>query len=182
METINQNITRNLKQIRKERALTLDELAEISGVSKSMLGEIERGGTNPTILVLWKIADGLKIPLTRLISDEELDYTLVRANQQKIIDHSSEFTIAGILPYREPSKSEILALEIKALGSLSNGGHRPGMEETILVLDGEIDLKLNEESIHLQSGDAIRFKGDVNHRIENSTHHSAHLLNILSYL
>ncbi len=53
MESINRNISINLKMIRKEKGLTLEDLSSISGVSKSMLGEIERGSTNPTILVLY---------------------------------------------------------------------------------------------------------------------------------
>ncbi|MCE1252356.1 MAG: XRE family transcriptional regulator [Anaerolineae bacterium] len=182
MESINQNISRNLKQIRKERTLTLDDLAEISGVSKSMLGEIERGSTNPTILVLWKIADGLKIPLTRLIDDEELDYNLVRAAQHKTVSQNDQYNISSIFPYREPSKSEILTLEIKSHGSLGNSGHRHGVEETILVLDGEIELKLNDETIRLQKGDAIRFKGHLKHQVYNPNPQNAHLLNILNYL
>ena len=83
MEDINKNISNNLKLIRKGKGLTLEDLAGISGVSKSMLGEIERGGTNPTILVLWKIAEGLKIPLTKLIEDEIEEPIIVRKDQLK---------------------------------------------------------------------------------------------------
>jgi XRE family transcriptional regulator, regulator of sulfur utilization len=181
MEPINQNISRNLKSKRKEKGLTLDELAEISGVSKSMLGEIERGGTNPTILVLWKIADGLRIPLTLLISEEALDYTLVHQEQQKLINQDSGFSIHSIFPYYEQHKTEVLKVKILPRGILSNGGHRSGLDETIFVLNGEITLILNKEPFLLRCGDTIRFKGELPHQYINQSDEAVDLINILTY-
>ena len=136
MENINYSISKNLKQIRKEKGLTLEDLSEISGVSKSMLGEIERGSTNPTILVLWKIADGFKIPLTRLIKEEqeELDYTIVRDYESKIIDKEAGFCIYSVFSYHDLHKSEILKLEIAPQSKLSNSGHKNDIDEYIYVI------------------------------------------------
>lgn len=58
------NIGKHLKNIRQNRELSLDEAAEMTGVSKPMLGQIERGQSSPTITTLWKIATGLKVPLS----------------------------------------------------------------------------------------------------------------------
>ena len=55
MENIGHIVAENLKRLREERKLSLDAVAKCSGVSKSMLGQIERGVTNPTISTLWKI-------------------------------------------------------------------------------------------------------------------------------
>jgi XRE family transcriptional regulator, regulator of sulfur utilization len=181
MEDINNNISKNLKSIRKEKGLTLDELADVSGVSKSMLGEIERGGTNPTILVLWKIADGLRIPLTKLIDAEAVDYTLVRADQQKIIDEEKDFSIYSIFPYHFQHRSEVLKLKINPHGTLSNNGHKNGLDETIYVLNGMITVILNNESFELNCGDSIRFKGELNHQLINTSDEPVHLINILNY-
>ena len=57
-------IGERLKEIRNTRQLTLDDVAELTGVSKPMLGQIERGQSSPTINILWKISTGLKIPLS----------------------------------------------------------------------------------------------------------------------
>jgi XRE family transcriptional regulator, regulator of sulfur utilization len=181
MEDINNNISKNLKAIRREKSLTLDELADISGVSKSMLGEIERGGTNPTILVLWKIADGLRIPLTKLIDAEAVEYTLIRANQQKPIDEEKEFSIYSIFPYHSQYHSEVLRLTIEPHGKLINKGHRNGLDETLYVLNGAITLMLNNESFALQSGDSICFKGELTHQLVNESDAPIHLINILNY-
>jgi len=70
MISTSETISRNIKRIRQERNLTLDDLAILSGVSKSMLSEIERCTKSPTISVLEKICDGINIPLAQLTHTE----------------------------------------------------------------------------------------------------------------
>ena len=62
-----QQVGQLLRQIRNEQKLSLEELAQKTGVSKLTLGKIERGETNPTLAVIWKITKGLSIPLSRLM-------------------------------------------------------------------------------------------------------------------
>ena len=66
MDYLNQNIAINLKRIRQARGMSLDLVAEQTGVSKSMLGQIERGEANPTIGILGRIVSGLRIGLDSL--------------------------------------------------------------------------------------------------------------------
>lgn len=61
----------NLKQMRTERNLTLGQLSGLAGISKAMLSEMEKGMGNPTINTIWKIANGLKVPYTRLLEGSE---------------------------------------------------------------------------------------------------------------
>lgn len=63
MDAMSSRISENLRQIRKEKKLSLDSMAEQTGVSKSMLGQIERGESSPTVATLWKIATGCIFPL-----------------------------------------------------------------------------------------------------------------------
>ena len=77
LENIGHIVAENLKRLREERKLSLDAVAKCSGVSKSMLGQIERGVTNPTISTLWKIANGLKISFTSLMMRPETDVEVV---------------------------------------------------------------------------------------------------------
>jgi len=181
MDTINSQISKNLKQIRKDKGLTLEDVSDVSGVSKSMLGEIERGGTNPTILVLWKIAEGLRIPLTDLIRDEEPDYTIVRSTDEKILNQDSEYGIYSIFPYYEQHRNEILRLEILPGSELTNTGHMNGMDEYIFVIRGTVRLTLDGTNCMLNEGDSIRFHGALPHRFHNGTQSTAVLLNVLNY-
>ena len=65
---IQQAVAENIHRIRKAQRLSIDRAAELSGVSKSMWGQIERGGANPTVSVLSRMAQGLHVPLEQLIA------------------------------------------------------------------------------------------------------------------
>ena len=181
MEKINQNISINLKAIRKQRGMTLEDLAGISGVSKSMLGEIERGGTNPTILVLWKVAEGLKIPLTHLLEEEKKEYLIVRDSEKIKINNDPEFNIFSLFPFYDQHNLEIHRIELQPFSKLSNPGHLSGVDEYIFALDGEVTIKAGDVRETLYKGDAIRFNARANHEIINAGEDVAHLLNVMVY-
>jgi XRE family transcriptional regulator, regulator of sulfur utilization len=181
MDDINTNISKNLKQIRREKGLTLEGLSSGTGVSKSMLGEIERGTTNPTISVLWKIAEGLKMPLTRLFEDKGREYDHVKANQMKLMNDSNGCSIYSIFPYYDAHKSEMLNLVLQPGAVLSNIGHMNGIDEYIHVLKGQVKLVLHEEALLLSEGDSVRFNGALAHEFTNQEDEEAVLLNVLYY-
>lgn len=74
MEEINLILAKNLKAFRESKKLSLERVAELTGVSKTMIGQIERGGSSPTITTIWKIANGLKISFTSLINNPMTRY------------------------------------------------------------------------------------------------------------
>lgn len=78
MEKINKVISINLKQFRKERNLSLEKLSQLTGVSRAMLNQIEKGISNPTISTLWKISNGLHIPLSTLLKADESEIECIR--------------------------------------------------------------------------------------------------------
>lgn len=181
MEKINKNISVNLKTIRKRRTMTLEDLSNVSGVSKSMLGEIERGGTNPTILVLWKIAEGLKVPLTKLLEEDQKDYLVVRNNEAKSINNDSGFSIFTLFPYYEQHNLEVHKIEIQPSSTLSNPGHLNGVDEYLFLLEGEVQIRVGDLKETLLKGDAIRFNAVSHHEIINNKGEIAHLINVMIY-
>ena len=66
MNSMNLIVARNIKRLREEKKLSMDELAKLSGVSKSMLAQVERGEGNPTLSTLWKLSNGMKVPFNAL--------------------------------------------------------------------------------------------------------------------
>jgi transcriptional regulator with XRE-family HTH domain len=181
MEEIGRNVAANLKELRKRRQLTLEELAERSGVSRSMLGEIERGRTTPTITVLWKIAQALKTPLTTLIGSREDSFTVVREADRVPFNEEAGHAIASIFPYYEPHRLEVLAIDLATGAALDNAGHMKGVEEYLFVLEGAVEITVQREKIALRARDSIRFAADTAHRIENAAAVTARLLNIIYY-
>ena len=78
MDDINNVIADNLKRMRKENRWSLDTVAEMTGVSKSMLGQIERKESSPTVATLWKIATGLHISFTALLEQCQKEAELIK--------------------------------------------------------------------------------------------------------
>ena len=76
MEPMNLKIGEKLKSLRTTRTLSLDDVSVLTGVSKPMLGQIERGQSIPTVTILWKIATGLKTPLSAFLEEPQTEYTV----------------------------------------------------------------------------------------------------------
>lgn len=181
MENIKTIVGENLKNIRKHRALTLQELSEITDVSKSMLGEIERSVTNPTITVLWKIASGLKIPITQLLDEEKPDVVLVRNDEQNRINPKDPFSVSTIYDYDPKKQFEVFSTIYppKTKGDLKT--HNQDMEECFLLYEGEIIVELDNETYILKAGDSIRFLGSKSHRYLNEGNIPAKAHSIIYY-
>ena len=92
MDAMSSRISENLRQIRKEKKLSLDSMAEQTGVSKSMLGQIERGESSPTVATLWKIATGLHISFTALLDGTE-EFVLVFEGALRLTVDGVEYVV-----------------------------------------------------------------------------------------
>lgn len=181
MDRIKTVVGDNLKMIRKDKQLTLQELSDITGVSKSMLGEIERSVTNPTITVLWKIADGLKIPFTMLINEEKEPISVIKHNETKQVTTNGEFDIHTIFEFDSKKKFEIYNMTFQPHLSGDIKKHSKGVEEYILVYEGRLIVEVKNESFNLEKGDSIRFLADVDHRYINESSVIAKAHSIIFY-
>ena len=142
MISANEIVSRNIKRIRQERNLTLDDLARLSGVSKSMLSEIERCAKSPTISMLEKICTGIHIPLAQLTYIETPDVSVIRKSNSKHYSTSKagirEYIICtqGVLAIQVGEKSFELE-EGEAIQFLANCNHKyanPTNEETHILM------------------------------------------------
>jgi len=171
----------NLKNIRKTRQLTLETVSKMTGVSVSMLGELERGVTNPTITLLWKIADGLKISFSDLTASEIPPVSVVRHKEAVLFIEGDGFKITTFFPFESRKKFEILHKTLEPGAVFESAGHRPGVEEYLLICDGRINLLVGDEQIILEKGDAIRFNGNMKHRYQNAGDSPVNAFTILYY-
>src|SRR6185503_38098 len=98
----------NLRRLRTRRGLSLERLAQISGVSRAMLGQIELGQSAPTINVLWKIARALEVTFSALISARTQSGALVlRSAESKILTSKDRsFSSRALFPFDEPRRVE----------------------------------------------------------------------------
>lgn len=181
MENIRSIVGNNLREIRKERQLTLQELSNITGVSKSMLGEIERSVTNPTITVLWKIAGGLKIPFTMLVHEEKPVITLIREEDTKTFLQKDEFKITSIFGFDPEKKFEIYHIQFSPGSTHESKGHNRGVEEYAFVYEGEMIIDVNGERYILNTGDSIKFRAENFHAYINESDSIAKAYSIIFY-
>ena len=175
-------IGERLKEIRANHNLTLDDTAKVTGVSKPMLGQIERGQSIPTITILWKIATGLKVPLSSFLEEQQPEYMVVGIEQEATIaEDNGRMRAYPLFPYDPIRNIEIFHIEFDVGCNHASERHNPGVEEYILVQNGILQLILNGQEIILKEKQAIRFKADVPHSYCNPSTELCTIYNIIFY-
>ncbi|MED3551485.1 XRE family transcriptional regulator [Cytobacillus praedii] len=169
MENIQKNIGVNLKNIRKTRGYSLDTAADITGVSKAMLGQIERGESNPTVTTLWKIATGLQVSFSSLISEKPSDVLQVDLQSiSPIIESNGNYRVYPTFPFDPRKKFEIFIVEIEPGCQHTADKHNEGVEEYVTVMTGKLDMHIGEQKIQIVQGNSLRFLANKAHTYKNS--------------
>lgn len=169
MGNLNSVIAMNLKRIREEKKFSLDKVAKMTGVSKSMLGQIERGESNPTITTVWKIANGLKVSFTSLLNQPQSDTVIVNKEDiEPLFEDNGKYKLYPFFPYEDERRFEIYKVEIEKGGYLSAEPHGQETYEFITVFDGEITISLDDKEYIVKKGNSIRFRADKPHAYHNS--------------
>ena len=159
----------NLRRLRTRRGLSLERLAQISGVSRAMLGQIELGQSAPTINVLWKIARALEVTFSALISARTQSGALVlRSGESKILTSKDRsFTSRALFPFDEPRRVEFYELHLSAGSVEEADAHPPGTSENLVVTAGTIEIDAGGDTHRLETGDSILFEADTPHAYRN---------------
>ncbi len=164
---VNKIIAQNVKKLREKRKLTLDAASEITGVSRSMLAQIEKGDVNPTISVLWKIANGYKVSFTSIIEEPPQETVSVLRASEPLLEGGGLYLNYPAFAFDEAKQFETYRIVIKPQGSLSAQPHLKGAQEYITVFAGQAEITVAGKTYNLMEGDSIRFKADVPHAYYN---------------
>lgn len=172
MNKMGSHIGKNISRIRKERDLSLDKVAELTGVSKAMLGQIERGESNPTVTTLWKIANGLRVSFSSLMKEDAPNVTVVSTeNMPPIIETEGKYTVYSLFPFDPQKQFEIFFVVLQPEHTHQSEPHHPGVEEYIMVSDGKLEIIIEGDEYKIEKGNAIRFQADKPHAYRNSLAH-----------
>jgi transcriptional regulator with XRE-family HTH domain len=160
-----------IRGLRRERRLTLDLLAERSGVSRAMISKLERGEKNPTLVVAAKVAEGLGVRLSQLVGVEERREVVVVPRGRRMVVRDPETGFE-----RQLLSPSFLGRGIEFIKNVvpedSTSGefppHRRGVEEYVVVERGRLRAFLGGEDYLLEEGDALYFEADVSHRFDNA--------------
>ena len=159
----------NLRDIRGQRGLSLERLAQASGVSRAMLGQIELGQSTPTINVLWKIARALDLPFSALIATPLAGQTRVLpATRGKVLKSADgTFSSRALFPFDERRTVEFYELRLAPRAVERAEPHAVGTVENLVVTNGALEMAIGREVHRLATGDAIQFDADSAHEYRN---------------
>lgn len=183
MEQICNDISESLKKIRQERGMTFDQLSEITGVSKSMLRQIETGNSIPTIATVWKIANGLKISFTSLFSKSKVDIKTGKIRDKNVLEElGGQYRVYPVISFDPKRPVEMYFLEIDKGVRYNAEPHQGNVEEFISVMEGVLKMKIDEEEYIIRKDEYISFNAQNPHVYENISDHTLKAVMLLTYL
>lgn len=168
-DPIGERVASNLLRLRAKRNLSLDGLARLCGVSRTMLAQIESGRSVPSIKVLCKIAQGLKVSVAAFLDDRAFDGVAVlpARDSKRLVSGDGAFVSRALFPFDVSRQVEFYELRLKGLATEQSTGHAPGTQENLVVAQGVLEISVNEEHFLLGTGDSILFYADQPHSYRN---------------
>lgn len=160
-----------LQALRQAQGLSLDELSRRAGVSKSMLSQIERNQANPTVAVVWRLANALRVELSELLGGERPaapPIEVVASHATPALSSPDGLCRLRILsPIDLAGNFEWYELTVQPGGALESAAHEPGSREHLSVLAGELEVTAGGSRQLVKSGETARYAVDGAHAIRN---------------
>ena len=179
---LGRRVAENLRQRRKARAMSLDDLAAASGVSRAALSQIETCKSNPTVGVLWKIAVGLSVPIAELIGAPRSGVVVLRRTDSQVLRSADgKFESRPLTPAGASPLVELYELKLAARSTHTSEPHSPGTHEVVIVLSGVLRMHVVDELFELSAGDSVAFAADRPHAYENPAGSEARYHNAIVY-
>lgn len=182
LEDINAVLAENLRRMRENRRLSLDAVARLTGVSKSMLGQIERGEVNPTVSTMWKIAGGLKVNFTALFQrEQERAEELDIGSITPLLEDEGRYRDYPLFTTGDGRPFEILYIEIDPGSGLEAEPHPEGTQEFITVHSGAVEVYVDGETHCAAPNRALRFTADRPHGYKNPSNDVCRMTMVIFY-
>jgi transcriptional regulator with XRE-family HTH domain len=157
-----------VQRLRVERVMTLQDLADASGVSVSMLSSVERGAKAPTVTVLDRIAEGLGVQISVLADAEDERVVVRRAADQDVADEAGGWRRTILTPVVPGVNFEWVSVTLPPhCDAGTYPGYAPGSHEFVVVQTGVLTLTVNERPYLLEAGDSLYLAADMPHGYAN---------------
>ena len=168
MEKINEIVANNIAILRKKNRLSLEELGKLSGVSKSMLAQIEKGTANPSLGVLGKITSGLRIEFQTLIDAPREDFCLVSPKEIfPTKELEGQYKVWTCFPYEDSHSVEVYRIDIEPGGVYMSGSHGEKTREYITVTEGVLTIECHGHTQIINKEQVYKFETDQMHVYRN---------------
>jgi transcriptional regulator with XRE-family HTH domain len=162
-------IGRRVRVERQARRWTLDQLADVAGVSRRMVINVEQGAANPSVAILLRLSDALGIGLPALVEPPQARPVRVTRAGEGAVLWSSEAGGRGVLVAgtQPPDVVELWDWTLAATDSHVSEAHAAGTKELLQVQHGTVTVTVAGEQTILEVGDALTFDGDLDHSYTN---------------
>ncbi|RIP37026.1 XRE family transcriptional regulator [Staphylococcus gallinarum] len=175
-------VAKNIYLYRKKNKISLEQLSKLTGVSSSSLNEIEKGNTIPSINTVWKISNGLKLSFSSLMNESEADYKHIKKNDiVPVTEEEGKYKVFPYFPFEKSKSFEFFHVELDPQAKLESEPHLSGSEESIIIVEGELEMHLENEVLKLTQGDALRFKSDIPHTYINKGNQRTLISMVIDY-
>ncbi|MCH9053002.1 MAG: helix-turn-helix transcriptional regulator [Proteobacteria bacterium] len=161
-----------LKRLRSAQNLTLDDLALRSGVSKSMVSQIERNRTNPTFATIWRLTNALGVGVEQVFRGEDAAQPVIELLPShatpSITSADGKCRLRILGPLDLAGKVEWYEFDAEPGAALVSDPHGPGTVEHLTVLEGALEVESGGERAEVAAGNTARYRADENHAIRNT--------------
>ncbi|WP_280569068.1 helix-turn-helix domain-containing protein [Chromohalobacter sp. 296-RDG] len=162
------HIAATLKTLRAAQGWSLDRASHVTGVSKAMLGQIERGESSPTVATLWKISGGFRVSFSLFFDQASIQGAPPdNAATAVLEDAAAGMTVTPLFAFDPDLRFEMFLIELAPGACSESSPHEPGVVEHVVVLEGALDLGLDGTWNTLGTGEARRFAADREHGYRN---------------
>ena len=164
------SLGKTIQRLRKAYNMSLGDLSEQSGVAKSIISQIERNETNPTLSTVYRLSRALDTSIDEVLRADVSDVFLEHQTKSGVPilesqDGLCRLAIAG--PLNLVEQVQWYDFRAKPEGVLESDPHPPGTVEHLYVLKGELDVTSGDQTTRAKTGETLRFRGDLPHRIVN---------------
>jgi XRE family transcriptional regulator, regulator of sulfur utilization len=168
---------KTVQRLRKAHNLSLSELADQSGVAKSIISQIERNETNPTLATIWRLAQALDVPIDRVLQGTEDDAFVSksgRADTPILVSDDGRCRLSIIGWIKTVDWLQWYDFAADAGGTLESEAHQRGSIECLSVLQGELEVEVAGTLDRARAGETLRYRCDRPHVIRNRGAETAH--------
>lgn len=181
---MDRDLGQTLKALRTSREWSLALAAKQTGVSKAMLGQIERGESSPTVATLWKIATGFNVPFSLFITASAPQTSSAVQRSSKAVDwqrQNASMQVTPLFPFDPETGFDMLAIELAAGAVSHSSAHDLGVIEHVLVISGTLCVAVNDQGYRLSAGEGLRFQADCPHSYSNDSNTPVHFQSLIHY-
>ncbi len=183
MESTIGSVGQKTKELRQQRGMTLEEVAERSGCTPGFLSQVERSRAVPSISLLYTLAEVLGTRVTEFFPEAVKPAKVVRHDSRESFHFAGSPTHYSLLTSKFPHSAieGFLLRVIPAREALPTDEMRAHQgEEFFYVLQGTVRLWLEDEYFDLYRADSIHFRSTINHRLENPSDEASVVLSIIN--